>query len=105
MCHPVVAEQKPAKLGEISMATCNVADHYISVIYQMAKRGRTNYEIMAYLDDITDTTDREYIGILMTKVNVTSVQLSVRRAYSEREVRNRHKEICMEQIGSVVNRY
>lgn len=105
MCHPAMAEQKPAKLGEIAMADCNWADHYITTVYEMAKRGRSTYEIMAYLDDITDTTDREYIGILMAKVNVSNVLLSVRRAYPVTEVVNRHKEICMAQIGNDIYRY
>lgn len=105
MCQPAMAEQKPAKIGEISMADCLRADHYISVIYEMAIRGRSTYEIMAYLDEITDVTDREYIGILMTKVNVGNVMLSVKRAYTSKDVVSRHKEICIAQIGNVVNRY
>lgn len=105
MCHPVMAEPKPQKIGEIAMADCIYADHFISTVYHMAKQGRGNYEIMAYLDSITNTDDRDYIGILMTKVNVGSVQAAVRKAYSEKEVVSRHKEICISQIGNDVNRY
>lgn len=105
MCQPAMAEQKPVRIGEISMADCLTADHYISVIYEMASRGRSTYEIMAYLDDITDINDREYIGILMTKVNVSNVMLSVKRAYTSKDVVVRHRQICMDQVGNDVNRY
>lgn len=105
MCHPVAAETKPQVVGEIAMADCLVADHYISTIYKMAKQGRGNYDIMVYLDQITDVDDREYIGILMAKLNVASVQTSVLRAYSEKVVVSRHKEICIKQIGNSVTRY
>lgn len=105
MCHPVMAETKPAKIGEIAMATCITADHYVGVVYNMAARGRSTYEIMAYLDEVTDPSDREYLGILMAKVNVTSVQLAVRRAYTESDVVKKNRQICMDQIGKTVNRY
>uniref|UniRef100_A0AB39CCF6 Uncharacterized protein n=1 Tax=Pseudomonas phage RVTF4 TaxID=3236931 RepID=A0AB39CCF6_9VIRU len=104
-CHPVAVTAKEQRIGQISMGVCNMADHYIDTTYHMAKQGRGNYEIMAYLDSITDEDDREYVAILMTKVNVASVQNAVRKAYSAKEVKERHKEICIKQIGDNVNRY
>ena len=107
MCHPVMASSKAQRIGngEIAMADCIYADHFIETVYHMAKQGRGNYEIMAYLDSVTDPDDRDYVGILMTKINVASITMATRKAYSLKEVVSRHKEICISAIGSDINRY
>lgn len=104
-CHPVMAKPKEPKTTQVAMATCLVADHYIETIYHMAKQGRDNYEIMLYLDSVSDPDDREYLGIVMAKVNVSLVQMAVRKAYSQKQVVERHKQICIEQIGNEITYY
>lgn len=108
MCHPVMALPVPVKSVKVTTTACQFADAKMVDVIRLMKDGRTNIEVMTYLDRGTpdpDTQPMAYIGVVMVKLNVASVRVALGKAYKEKAIRQTQQDNCLAYTGTTFTIY
>lgn len=101
--YPVMAVAPPTQEIGISTTTCSTADRYIADVIRMIQEGRTNIEIMSWLDSVTPDAKEKphaYLGVVMVKLNVVSVRTALTKAYKPDVIRQKQISDCVAQDGT-----
>jgi hypothetical protein len=103
LSHPVMAVPEPTQETGISAETCTTAGRYIADVLRMIQEGRTNIEIMSWLDSVTPDAKEKpqaYLGVVMVKLNVVSARVALTKAYKPSVIRQKQISDCMTKDGT-----
>jgi len=99
-CHPVMAMQD--NKVALTATSCQVADQYARDTIHLIQDGKSNIEIMSWLDSVTPDVNVEpqgYLGVLWTKLNVSNLRVALSKAYKEGVIRQKSMNNCLDSVN------
>jgi hypothetical protein len=107
-CQPAYSLPQATQKIRLTNNVCSMVSAHVSDTIKLVKDGRTNIEIMSWLDKVTpDPKQNEpgYLAVVMSKLLITDVRNSMAKAFRAETIIKRQKEDCLANLNSTIKVY
>lgn len=101
-CQPIMALPKPTTTVVANASICKASNETAADVVKFIRDGRSNIEIMSWLDSITPDAQKEpqaYLGVILVKLDVSNLRVAINKAFKDTAILNKQLTNCLETSG------